>query len=229
MRYVLPSIFCLFLITNLQVNVPDPDDRRKQQQYKKSSKWRFKITNGLFNATCVLFRLLSLSYFFVYLRQYTLIIITAAFISNAIVMHCVGASVTILFFLGSISIFVPNGYLLYNFAGTFSVNFTRCGSQIFFLCSSLVVNTIWMTGIAAVLVLAENSLLPKEQIIGDLDQHQFVIAMSFILFSVGAIASLMALIHWFVSIERLFEPPTEEEEVETADEEKESLQEATDV
>ena len=84
-----------------------------------------------------------------------------------------------------------------------------------------------MTGIAAVLVLAENSLLPKEQIIGDLDQHQFVIAMSFILFSVGAIASLMALIHWFVSIERLFEPPTEEEEVETADEEKESLQEAT--
>lgn len=143
-------------------------------------------------------------------------------------MHCVGASVTILFFLGSISIFVPNGYLLYNFAGTFPVDFTRRGSQVFFLCSSLVVNAIWMGGIAAVLVLAENSLLPKEQIIGDLDQYEFVVAMSFILFSVGAIASIMALVHWFVSIERLFEPPAEEE-VETADEEKESFQEPTDV
>ena len=193
--------------SNVQVNVPDPDPRRKQPQDKKSSKYRFKITNCLFTATCVFFRLLSLAYFFVYLRQYTIIIIAAAFISNAIVLYCVEASVTVLFFLGSISIFVPNGYLLYNFAGTFPVDFTRRGSMALFFGSTLIVNFIWLLGVASVQILGDPSvaMLPKEKLIGEVDQQEFVMAMTIILFTTGFLSSLLALIHWFVSIEKLFE------------------------
>jgi hypothetical protein len=179
-------------------------------QDKKSSKWRFKITNCIFNATCILFRLLSLSYFFVYLRGYTLVIIAAAFISNAIVMKCIGASATVLFFLGSISIFVPNGHLLYNFAGTFPVDFSRRGSQALFLCSSLIVNILWLLGVAAVQVLADNSMLPKTQIIGNTEQYHFVVVMTSGLFGIGVVSSIAALVHWFVSIERLFEQPADD-------------------
>ena len=197
----------LFYHSNVQVNVPDPDPRRKQPQDKKCSKYRFKITNCLFTATCVFFRLLSLAYFFVYLRQYTIIIIAAAFISNAIVLYCVEASVTVLFFLGSISIFVPNGYLLYNFAGTFPVDFTRRGSMALFFGSTLIVNFIWLLGVASVQILGDPSvaMLPKEKLIGEVDQQEFVMAMTIILFTTGFLSSLLALIHWFVSIEKLFE------------------------
>jgi len=213
--------FISLVKTAYQVNVPDPDPRRRQKQDKKSSKWKFKITNGLFNTFCVLFRILSLSYLFVYLRQYTVIIIAAAFVSNIIVLSCIGASVTIVVILGTISIFVPNGYLLYNFAGTLTVDFTRRGSQIFFLSSSLIVNVIWMLGIGAVLGLAVNSKLPKEQIIGNTDQYKFVIGMTIGLFIAGVISSICALIHWFISIERLFEPP--EDDIPYIDEEDEDI------
>jgi len=163
----------------------------------------------LLHGTARFFRLLSLAYFFVYLRQYTVIIIATAFISNAIVMHCIGASVTVLFFLGSISIFVPNGYLLYNFAGTFPVDFTRHGSMALFLGSTLIVNLIWLLGVASVQILGDPSvaMLPKEHIIGDVDQNEFVMGMTIGLFFTGFLSSVMALIHWFVSIEKLFETP----------------------
>ena len=208
-----------------QVNVPDPDPRRQQPQDKKSSKWRFKITNCLFTATCVLFRLLSLAYFFVYLRQYTVIIIATAFLSNAIVMKCIGASVTVLFFLGSISIFVPNGYLLYNFAGTFPVDFTRRGSMALFFGSTLIVNFIWLLGVASVQILGDPSiaLLPKEHIIGDVNQEEFVTGMTVGLFCTGFLSSLMALIHWFFSIEKLFETPVEATDIPFIDEEGQDL------
>ena len=220
-------VFEDFLLFNkdTQVNVPDPDPRRKQQQDKKSSKWRFKITNCLFTATCVLFRLLSLAYFFVYLRQYTVIIIATAFLSNAIVMKCIGASVTVLFFLGSISIFVPNGYLLYNFAGTFPVDFTRRGSMALFFGSTLIVNFIWLLGVASVQILGDPSiaLLPKEHIIGDVNQEEFVTGMTIGLFCTGFLSSLMALIHWFFSIEKLFETPVEATDIPFIDEEGQDL------
>jgi len=201
--------YCSIVKTAIGVNVPDPDPNRKQQQDKKSSKWRFKVTNIIFNATCILFRLLSLAYFFVYLRQYTVIIIATAFLSNAFVMYCIGATAPVMFFLGSISIFVPNGHLLYNFAGTFPVDFTRRGSMAFFLCSSLIVNLIWFMGVAAVEILAEAQMLPKTQIIGlpnEEDQLKFVNGMSIALFSLGLLSSACALLHWFFSIEKLFEP-----------------------
>jgi len=217
--------YCSIVKTAYGVNVPDPDPRRKQPQDKKSSKWRFKITNCLFTASCVLFRLLSLAYFFVYLRQYTVIIIATAWISNAIVMKSIGASVTVLFFLGSISIFVPNGYLLYNFAGTFPVDFTRRGSMALFFGSTHIVNLIWLLGVSSVQILGDPSvaMLPKEHIIGDVDQNEFVMGMTIGLFFTGILSSVMALIHWYVSIEKLFETPARADSIPYIDEEGQDL------
>ena len=53
--------------------------------------------------------LLSLAFFLVYLRYWTLIFLITAFVYNMTVLCCVGTSISITFILGAISIFVPNG------------------------------------------------------------------------------------------------------------------------
>ena len=60
---------------------------------------------------------------------------------------------------GAISIFVPNGYLLYNFAGTLTVDLDRKKSKILFLCFTLMVNIIWMCGIGGKSKLNKNVYL----------------------------------------------------------------------
>ena len=89
----------------------------------------------------------SLAFFCVYLKQWTVALVISAFLSNVTVLCCVGTSITIVIILGAISIFVPNGYLLYNFAGTLPVDLDRNKSKILFLCFTLIVNIIWMAGI----------------------------------------------------------------------------------
>ena len=89
----------------------------------------------------------SLAVFCVYLKQWTIILVVSAFISNVTVLWCVGTSITIVIILGAISIFVPNGYLLYNFAGTLAVDLDRKQSRILFLSFTLAVNIIWLLGI----------------------------------------------------------------------------------
>lgn len=53
--------------------------------------------------------MLSLAFFLVYLRYWTLIFLITAFVYNMTVLCCVGTSISITFILGAISIFVPNG------------------------------------------------------------------------------------------------------------------------
>jgi len=141
-----------------------------------------------------------------------MLLVFTAFFSNVVILFCVEASVTIVIILGAISIFVPNGYLLYNFAGTIHVDLTRNESKIFFLTSTFVVNLIWFAGIIGVIVLAEVYRLPDEHAIEDQStQYKFVMAMDIFLLIVGVLSSILALVHWYVSIEKLFEDPEEEE------------------
>merc|ERR1712176_1444798 len=96
-----------------------------------------------------------------------MILVVTAFLTNVLILFCVGASITIVLILGAISIFVPNGYLLYNFAGTIQVNLERRESKVYFLSSTLVVNLIWLVGVIAVAVLAEHDQLPAAHVIAD--------------------------------------------------------------
>jgi hypothetical protein len=213
------SVLCSFLSlvkTAYQVNVPDCDPRRKAKQNKKNAPY-FKVSLFFFKFFCVLFRILSLSFFFVYLRQWTMLLIVTAFISNVVILFCVEASITIVIILGAISIFVPNGYLLYNFAGTIHVDLTRNQSKILFLASTFLVNCIWFAGIISVMVLAEVYKLPAEHAIKDeLTQYKFVMAMDIFLLVMGILSSIMALVHWYANIEKLFEGPDEEDEAQTS-------------
>ena len=83
----------------------------------------------------------SLSFFLVYLRLWTLILLFTAFVFNLTVLSCVGTELSITIILGTISIFVPNGYLLYNFAGTLLVDLPQRSSKVLFLTSTLAVNS----------------------------------------------------------------------------------------
>ena len=155
--------FISLVKTAVQVNVPDPDERRKDKQHKENVP-HYKLSLIVFTFFCVLYRLLrlsvnptsnsvsnvsysSLAVFCVYLKQWTIILVVSAFISNVTVLWCVGTSITIVIILGAISIFVPNGYLLYNFAGTLAVDLDRKQSRILFLSFTLAVNIIWLLGI----------------------------------------------------------------------------------
>ena len=142
-----------------------------------------------------------------------MLLIATAFISNVVILFCVEASITIIIILAAISIFVPNGYLLYNFAGTIHVDLTRTQSKILFLSSTFIVNFIWFAGIIGVIVLAEVYKLPAEHAIKDeMTQYKFVMAMDIFLMVTGLLSSIMAIVHWYVNVEKLFEGPEEEEE-----------------
>ena len=66
-------------------------------------------------------------------------------------------------------------YLLYNFAGTLPVDLPKQGSKIFFLCSTILVNLVWMAGNIGTMLLAEYSELPGQHVIADMStQYLFV-------------------------------------------------------
>jgi len=208
--------FISLVKTSYSVNVPDPDPRRKQQQYKKNAPC-FKLTLLLFKLFTILYRILSISYFCVYLKEYTMIIIIAGFLCNLITFQCVGSSPTISIILGAISLFVPNGYILHNFAGTLEVDFSRAGSKVVFFVSTLVVNAIWFCGVISVFVVYTGQIdLNIEHIITDSEtQKKFILGMNIALTTVGVISSLLGIVHWYCSIEKLFiEPEADPEQVE---------------
>ena len=144
-----------------------------------------------------------------------MILLFTAFVFNMIVLGCVGTELSITIILGTISIFVPNGYLLYNFAGTLLVDLPRRSSKVLFLASTLAVNIIWMLGNLAVVLLAELDDLPANYVIKNIHIHyHFVMGMNVALAAVGVISSMLGLIHWFCCIEKLFVEPEETVEME---------------
>ena len=139
-----------------------------------------------------------------------MILLFSAFVFTLTVLSCVGTELSITIILGTISIFVPNGYLLYNFAGTLLVDLPQRSSKVLFLTSTLAVNIIWMAGNLAVILLAELDDLPGNYVIKNIHVHyHFVMGMNIALAAVGILSSLLGLIHWFCCIEKLFGEPEE--------------------
>jgi len=221
------SSFFSLAKTAVSVNIPDPDPRRQEKQYKQNVPYckffcikisSFKISLMVFMFFCVMFRMLSLSVFLVYLRGYTLIFILTAFLSNVAILAYVGTSTSIIIVLGAISIFVPNGYLLHNFAGTLLVDFSKHGSKVFYMFSTLMVNVIWLVGNISVIFLGAYSELPGEHLINVMEtQRKFVNGMALYLMVCGFISSVLGIIHWYCCIEKLFIEPKEQKEGEEPD------------
>merc|ERR1719150_46230 len=125
-----------------------------------------------------------------------MLLIATAFISNVVILFCVETSITIVIILGAISIFVPNGYLLYNFAGTLLVDLSQHASKVLFLSSTLGVNIIWLLGNITIILLANYSSegLPGEHVIRDQEtQYKFVMGMNIGLVTAGVLASVLAI------------------------------------
>ena len=117
--------------TGYNVNVPDPDENRKSQQNKENVT-RFWATSLPFHFVCVLFRVSSLAYFCANLSYWTVAIVLFTMVINILILHYdAKATPTITILLGTVSVFMPNGYLLYNFAAAFLVDFTFEGSKKF--------------------------------------------------------------------------------------------------
>jgi hypothetical protein len=74
------------------------------------------------------FRISCLAYFFATLRYWTILVMSVGICANVVILELNGASNTISFLLGTVSLFMPNGYLLYNFAATFVVDLTFEGT-----------------------------------------------------------------------------------------------------
>merc|ERR1719193_929145 len=208
--------FISLVKTSYSVNIPDPDPRRTQLQCKENAKF-YKLTLILFNFFCILYRIIGIAFFCVYIKKYTVILIITGFLVNLVALHRAGASPTISIILGAISLFVPNGYILYNFAGTLVVDFTRNGSMIVFLVSTIAPNIIWACGIVAVAIYTGTSGLSVDNFTRDpVTEYKFVVGMNISLGVVGIISTILGLIHWFLSVEKLFLPAPQEKSTELA-------------
>ena len=102
--------------TCVNVNRPDPDSRRTHPQ-TISKPLKFVLTSLVFHLFCVLFRLISASFFIATVRQYTTIIIFATFIINMVLLYVNCKTSTepnyvVIVLLGLVSAFAPNGYLV---------------------------------------------------------------------------------------------------------------------
>ena len=146
--------------TGCNVNKPDPDENRKAPQIVTSS-IRFLLTSVPFHFFMTLFRVSCLAYFFAFYWKWTFLIIGVTILINVGILWSCKCSPTItvllgkvlkdfsifkkistnllmhyhfqkLFFSGTVSVFMPNGYLLYNFAATFLVDMTLDQTRRFF-------------------------------------------------------------------------------------------------
>ena len=142
------------------MNKPDPDENRKAPQIVSSS-FRFLLTSVPFHFFMTLFRVSCLAYFFAFYSYWTFLIIGVTILINiGILLSCkCSPTITVLlgkethifskknfnkkefilfyfifkyFFSGTVSVFMPNGYLLYNFAATFLVDMTLDQTRRFF-------------------------------------------------------------------------------------------------
>ena len=98
--------------TSVNVNRPDPDERRTSPQYNDHPT-RFVLTSVVFHFFCVLFRLCSIAYFFATIREYTTIILFGTLIINVVLLYINSESnYVVIVLLGVVSVFGPNGYLV---------------------------------------------------------------------------------------------------------------------
>ena len=230
------AILCITIIlsfvslakTGYNVNVPDPDEKRKSQQNPQNVK-RFWSTSLPFHFICVLFRVSCLAYFFAALSTWTVLIIVLTMIINFLILHYDAKVIpTMTLVLGVVSVFLPNGYLLFNFAGTFLVDMTYEGSWKFLLFHMLAVTSgflicvsvIWAGEVSQWTFVEEN--IPTDSV---LSQDEVKYGLNLILFFLGGLSLVLCLVHWKRSVAPLYDSPVEEiameakEEIEENDEE----------
>ena len=224
------AILCITIIlsfvslakTGYNVNVPDPDEKRKSQQNPQNVK-RFWSTSLPFHFICVLFRVSCLAYFFAALSTWTVLIIVLTMIINFLILHYDAKVIpTMTLVLGVVSVFLPNGYLLFNFAGTFLVDMTYEGSWKFLLFHMLAVTSgflicvsvIWAGEVSQWTFVEEN--IPIDSV---LSQDEVKYGLNLILFFLGGLSLVLCLVHWKRSVAPLYDSPVEEIAMEAKEEE----------
>ena len=204
------------------MNVPDPDEKRKSQQNPQNVK-RFWSTSLPFHFICVLFRVSCLAYFFAALSTWTVLIIVLTMIINFLILHYDAKVIpTMTLVLGVVSVFLPNGYLLFNFAGTFLVDMTYEGSWKFLLFHMLAVTSgflicvsvIWAGEVSQWTFVEEN--IPTDSV---LSQDEVKYGLNLILFFLGGLSLVLCLVHWKRSVAPLYDSPVEEIAMEAKEEE----------
>lgn len=201
--------------TGFNVNVPDPDENRKNKQYPQNVP-RFWLTSIPFHFVCVLFRVTCLAYFFANLSHWTFAIIAFTFIINMLILHYdAQATPTMTIVLGLVSIFMPNGYLLYNFAATFAVNWSFSGTKKFLFFHMLSVTAEFCICVAVIWAGQVNEWsfvtknIPENSVLNTEDVKE---GANGILLGLGVLSVLLAFIHWKASIEPLYKTPEESDQ-----------------
>lgn len=133
-------------------------------------------------------------------------------IINMLILHYdAKASPTITILLGTVSVFMPNGYLLYNFAATFLVDFTFDGTKKFLFFHMLSVTAefiiclsiIWAGQVNEWNFVIEN--IPPKSV---LNEREVKFSLNVALILLGVLSLVLALIHWFKSIVPLYDEDT---------------------
>jgi len=196
--------------TGYNVNVPDPDEQRKSPQNTKNVK-RFWLTSIPFHFITVLFRVGCLAYFCANLSNWAAVIILFTMMVNMLILHYdARASPMMTILLGTVSVFLPNGYLLYNFAATFLCDFTFDQSKKYLFFHMLAVTTefclcvgiIWIGQVQEWSFIVEN--IPSNSVLQGYDGNAKY-GFNVVLILLGATSLLLALIHWKHSIVPLYD------------------------
>jgi len=195
--------------TCVNVNRPDPDSRRTHPQ-TITRPIRFLLTSLVFHLFTVLFRLISASYFFATVREYTAIIIFATVIINMVLLYINCKTSTepnyvVIVLLGLVSAFAPNGYLLYNFAAIFPVDFTFQQTKRFLSYHMTLITSLFLGCTAVIMGCVGHSWLekhvPDDSFLDDTNiQYGFGGGLLFL----GVMSIISCFFHWKLSIEPLY-------------------------
>ena len=143
-----------------------------------------------------------------------LVIFLSILANFCILFFLSGASTYVSILLGTLSIFMPNGYLLYNFAATFKVNFSFEESAKFFW-THMVLNTAGF--VATVLYTMIGALIDLSVLEDAIPENSFLhlenvqVILNSILLTLGALSMLLGWVHWKYSIVPLHNPPTDQD------------------
>ena len=102
--------------------------------------------------------------------------------------------------------FVPNGYLLYNFAGTFPVDFTFKQTKLFVICHMALVTAVFVLPVAFVMAyynfgeVYENTQLETTVLSSDAVFY----GLGSTILVLGLLSVLFCILHWRLSIRTLY-------------------------
>jgi len=199
--------------TAVSVNKPDPEEKRRAVQTvgERSSRIRFVLTSVLFNGTCVVFRLSSAAFFYACLRAWANLVLLAVVAINAVVLVLAAgtSNFTVVLLLSAVSVVAPNGYLLYNFAGTFPVDFTFKQTRLFLFLHMALVTFVLSLAVAFVMAFYNFGEVHVNTHLEDtvLSSNLIFYGLGGSIQGLGLLQGLAFLLHWRASILPLYFPP----------------------